>query len=169
MAKTKYDWAAIRVAFFESEYSDVSGFLEDKLGAYNAHTKKKTVGWAIEKKAWLKEQSEQLLKDIANNRTKEAKKALDLIFSVVIDDIKAIKERRRASVRSGETLGSLWRMVRTEAGLPSAITKQENIDLDELEEARQLLDEKLQHEQKPISKPRTGKKPIPKRRKKKSA
>lgn len=151
--RKKYDWPAEKTAFFNSHYLEVKSFFENTQGIYNAHICHKTAGWGMEKEAWRMEQSEKIIKKIGEDRANAARAALSKILKIAIDDVD-LMERAGVS-RTGEPITALWRLIRTEAGLPSSITKQENIDLNELDEARALLDDKLKDESKPI--PNTAK------------
>lgn len=140
----KYNWPLEKQLFLESDYIEVKAYFENIHGVYNGNIVKNTNGWRADKIAWEKKQAEEVLKKIGQDRVRAASDALSEILRICIEDVKAIGHRRKT--KSSEPLTSLWRTIRTEAGLPSSITKQENLDLNELDEARKLLDDRLKDE-----------------------
>lgn len=157
--RIKYNWPDEKTEFFESDFTEIKAYFRFKYNAYNPHIQRKTAGWTLEKKLWRKDQSDRLLAEIADNRVKVASRALNKLLKIVVDDVDNLEANRRTFTQ--EPASTLWRIIRTEAGLPSSITKQENIDLNELDDARRLLDEKLNNEKKPISKPGKSVKGLP--------
>ena len=118
--KAKYDWQKIKIDFFESNFTELKGFFEEKYGTYNGRTLTKTTGWSKEKEQWQREITKKALRQLNINRLKDLADCLDMLLIVVYRQIK--KYTLMPEVNTKE-LKTLWEIVRCENNLPIRITQ----------------------------------------------
>ena len=126
--KQKYDWKALKMEFFASEYEEAKGFIEDKLGKWNWNIRDKTVGWSKEKQAYKQSIIDKALEERAKKDAKdleipleELKKAKKAVLWLLIKKItKVIKEEDVINVAEQE---KLLKIIKTELWEPTNISK----------------------------------------------
>jgi hypothetical protein len=144
MPNKVYNWPALKAEFMASDIDESYNFLKLKFGKSKASfvlsgvMSLRSRGWSAEKKAMRQRVYETQLKQIEKNT---AKFSADLLTKVRHGLLKfVIQETEGRPIVNGENLATAWRLVRTEAGLPTSISKQETVDLTELEKAREELE-----------------------------
>lgn len=155
MPAQKYDFAKLKVEYISAETWDVSTFFRDKFGKFTSDMAKRSTGWRKEKKYWKDLAATKAIQCATKDEAEAMAKALTVVRKGIV----------RLAVQSAENverinpleLDTTWRLVRIESGLPTTISKQENLDLNELEVARDELDGLL-------NKKANAKKPILKRK-----
>lgn len=111
----KWDWTAIKLQYLSSEFLEVKAFFQHFYGTFNSTIKHRTIGWPADKKRHLKEVHIKATKIVEAKQAMSIEDCLAKIL-VRIDQIltEDIKNQR---LRAGE-LFTLWKILRTEAGLP---------------------------------------------------
>lgn len=142
MAKQKYDWSALKLEFFNSEYDEVKEFFKQKYNVYNRNTQQNTRWRTKEKQAYkekiLAKVLEKKAKEEAKNleipvwKLKEAKKAVVGLLMKKISDV--INEKSNLSIKDQERI---LKMIKTELWEPTTISKNDTTIKWE------ILDEKL--------------------------
>ncbi len=87
MPIVKYDWIQLKKNFFDSDFNDVAGFLQQAIGKIpesDGNVAQQVKGWAEEKKEWRRIQ----IKEIEN----EARKALIEKLKINLEELLAAKK-----------------------------------------------------------------------------
>lgn len=154
--KTKYDWADLKAEFFISDYWEIKSFFEMKFKRFTSYMSLRTKGWVKEKRVWKQGQMDRALKAIAHDRTKFA---YGLMHKVLVALSQAVEQVNSGGRVNTDKLNSIYRMVKTECGEPSNITKQESThDFGDLEGAQDSINDKIdEHTNKKSSVKKKGK------------
>ena len=132
MAKQKYDWKALKLEFFASEYDEVKDFIRNKLGIYNRNAVQSTKGRAKDKQAYKQSIIDKALEERAKKDAKdleipleELKKAKKAVLWLLIRKITAvIKNEDEITVSEQERL---LKMIKTELWEPTTISKNDTV------------------------------------------
>lgn len=119
------DWTQHKFDFFTSDYVKVKPFFDNVVGFYNAGVTRFTKGWSKEKEKWKADLMQKALEEVGNARKKELKKMLGKIID---RGIKPRLEPKRISKEEMKDIMLMWKMIRTEVGLPTTITKETRDD-----------------------------------------
>lgn len=134
MPKTKHDWTKLKHEFLEWEYEDVKSFLSQKWIKLNG-------GWiAKQTKWWAKERRENKEKALVKATEKSiAKQAKEL--EIPIDQLTLAKKNAVVKVINKmmdkdldmSDLERTIKILRTEMGLPTSYSKNENTNIEKIE------------------------------------
>jgi len=132
MAKQKYDWKALKLEFFASDYDEVKDFIRNKLGIYNRNAVQSTKWRAKDKQAYKQSIIDKALEERAKKDAKdleipleELKKAKKAVLWLLIRKITAvIKNEDEISVSEQERL---LKMIKTELWEPTTISKNDTV------------------------------------------
>lgn len=101
MPKQKYDWEEIKQEFFDSEYTEVKGFLINKWYTYDKMSRMRTKGRTKEKrehkKQILEQSKEKVVEvkiDYAKRREQKVQEAIDWIIDDIIKRVKNTDNRK---------------------------------------------------------------------------
>lgn len=139
MARAKYDWQALEAEFLNSNYQDVAPFIKARLGKDTAnHTRiaTKTKWWA-EKKQWMKNIAlEWATQNTIKKMTRELEIPMEQLTiaktNAVIKVINKMKEMEAKDANLGD-LERIIKILRTEMGLPTTYSKNENLNMEKFE------------------------------------
>lgn len=124
----RIDWEALKQDYLLSEYVDVQEWGRKKLGGRTAeksgHFQRKTVGWKGEKEALKKEQTKITVQKVIEDRSTD----LANLLGDVYDHIKQNKEMLFSEGAKG--LKTIWEIAMVANGLPTSISKNENLNTD---------------------------------------
>ena len=142
MARAKYDWQALEAEFLNSDYQDVAPFIKEKLGKDTAnHTwiATKTKWWA-EKKQWMKNVAlEWATQNTIKKMTRELEIPMEQLTIAktnavikVINKMKAMGDIKDIDLNLSD-LERIIKIIRTEMGLPTTYSKNENLNMEKFE------------------------------------
>lgn len=132
MPRHKRDFKALKKEFFSSENDDVKSFFERNYNAYNRHIQKQTKWWTKEKQEHKKAIAERALEKSVEKQAEKLSAEIDYeelvrmkrqIFGIVWDAIAQENERENKNYKALETYS---KMVKTELGEETSITKTDN-------------------------------------------
>lgn len=121
----KYNWPELKAKFMASSYKEAGVFIKEEVGTFNGTIAKNIKGWTHEKELKEKEAF-----DIEEARMRQAK-AEDIIkaYSNLIEGIKMhVKDVEAIKKLSVGDILILWKILRTENGLPIQIVRNLNTD-----------------------------------------
>ena len=133
----KYDYSALKLEFFESDYNEVKTFFTDKWLIFNSDIVKKTKWRTQDKKAWkekivekaLQRKQDELAKkfDIPMDRLLENKKAT---IQLIRKKINAINEKAKKSWDSIDMrdLKLIREMNKVELWEPTSVNRNDNVN-----------------------------------------
>lgn len=138
--KTKYDWPSLKQEFFESDYQECLAFFKSKYGRFDGNMSKQSRGWPGDKRAWRNAEVQLSLQNLQSDRVAGLKETLDKIVALCRGEIDTMA-KKGVKVKS---LVKIWEVLRTESGLPKAISHNinDNNNID-LAAARQSLLDKV--------------------------
>lgn len=84
--RSKYDWQALKLEFFQSDIDEVKSFLNDKKVTYNSVSRKYTKWWYNEKQ----EYKNKILQQALERRAKEEAKNLEIPVDKLMKAKKAV-------------------------------------------------------------------------------
>lgn len=122
----KYNWADLKNDFFLSDCVTVAAWIRKKFGKekLTGVMAKNTTGWAEQKQKWQKDICDRILRETADEEVEQKKADLRNILGLMRASIEdAVKKKTKINPYQIETF---WRMIRTENGLPTVISKNEN-------------------------------------------
>lgn len=133
----KYDYSALKLEFFQSDYDEVKSFITGKWLVYNSWRQEKTAGRTKDKKAWkekivekaLQRKQDELAKklQIPMERLLESKKAS---IQLVRKKLQAIVERSKEDwdIIDLKDVKTIREMSKTELWEPTTVSKNDNIN-----------------------------------------
>lgn len=143
----KYDYNALKLEFFQSDFDEVQAFFEHKWSnPKNWNILKNTKGWAKEKKEWKWKIIEKALEEQLKKEAKDLSLPIWFLMkakkNAIIKIAKQITEDKLMSMK--DLVRWLW-TIKTELWEPTKITKNENhnTNTEELSEEDELLLEKI--------------------------
>lgn len=151
MPKQKYDWNKIKMEFMLSEYDEAKGFMQDKYKIYNGEIAKNIKWWWKEKQLYkskiyaevLKKKWKETAKDI-ESKMERYEMLWDEILNWMEEQFQQIGEEdeewKKRKINSNDIM-NIWKIKRTEMGLPTNISKTENTNK---EEKTELNDEEME-------------------------
>ena len=151
MPKQKYDWNKIKMEFMLSEYDEAKGFMQDKYKIYNGEIAKNIKWWWKEKQLYkskiyaevLKKKWKETAKDI-ESKMERYEMLWDEILNWMEEQFQQIGEEdeewKKRKINSNDIM-NIWKIKRTEMGLPTNISKTENTNK---EEKSELNDEEME-------------------------
>lgn len=92
----KYDYSALKLEFFQSEYDEVKSFLSDKWVTYNTKWTENTKGWSKEKKAWKEKIVEKALEKKQNELAKKLEIPMEWMLETKKATIQLIRRKLNA-------------------------------------------------------------------------
>ena len=143
MAKLKYDWAKLKLEFFQSDFDDVESFLNHKWITLNVN-RKWTKWWAKEKQEFKQKITQKALENALKKQAKELEIPMDQLSkakkNAVIKAINVMMEDKLSMADSERII----RILRTEMWLPNTYSRNENINEERQElnqDDKDLIDE----------------------------
>ena len=143
MAKQKYDWAKLKLEFFQSDYDDVKSFLNTKWMLWKVSSRW-TNWWAKEKQEFKQKILDRALENNIKKQAKDLEIPMDQLSkakkNAVIKAINVMMEDKLSMADSERII----RILRTEMWLPNTYSRNENINEEKAEltpEDRDLIDE----------------------------
>lgn len=142
MPKQKYDWNKIKMEFMLSDEDELKVFIEWKLGtSLNWNIKRITAWWWKEKQ----ERKKKIYLDALKKKQKEATKDIESKMERYEMLWDGILERMENAIfgdwkKNSNDIMNIRKIKRTEMGLPTSISKTENLNK---EEKSELTDEEL--------------------------
>lgn len=142
MPKQKYDWNKIKMEFMLSDEDELKVFIEWKLGtSLNWNIKRITAWWCKEKQ----ERKKKIYLDALKKKQKEATKDIESKMERYEMLWDGILERMENAIfgdwkKNSNDIMNIRKIKRTEMGLPTSISKTENLNK---EEKSELTDEEL--------------------------
>ena len=133
MPKQKYDYNKIKMEFMQSDFDEVKWFIIDKWLIYNSWWTTRTKWWAKEKQK-LKEKI--LAKATQNAINKQAKELEIPMEQLTIAKKNAVVKVIQKMMNKDLDLTDLERtikIIRTEMGLPTTYSKNENMNTEKIE------------------------------------
>ena len=144
MAKLKYDWAKLKLEFFQSDFDEIKSFFTDKWLTYNSEIRKRTNWWAKEKQEFKQKITEKALENALKKQAKELEIPMDQLSkakkNAVIKAINVMMEDKLSMADSERII----RILRTEMWLPNTYSRNENINEERQElnqDDKDLIDE----------------------------
>lgn len=147
--KSKYDWKGLKLDFYQSEYDEVKAFFEATGVPYNRFTREKAKWWAKDKQEWkdwvinkaLAKEQEKRAKEleIPIDQLKSLKKSAILLYAKHLN--KYIKDEKGTLKINVSDLDKIIKSIKVELWEPTTITKNENINKDEVIDEKDLLDD----------------------------
>lgn len=144
MAKKKYDWAKLKLEFFQSDFDDVKWFLSGLWVDYNSRTALHVKWWAKEKQEFKQKITEKALENAFKKQAKELEIPMDQLSkakkNAVIKAINVMMEDKLSMADSERII----RILRTEMWLPNTYSRNENINEERQElnqDDKDLIDE----------------------------
>lgn len=123
---SKYDWAALKAEFFESDCLEVKSFFEGKFKTYHSHIRLKAVGWGKERQEFRKKIAEEAVEAFRANKEKRIIGMLEKAQTILEREIAKILTDRNVDA---DAFKKYWEMARTEAELPTRIIHSTNKNL----------------------------------------
>ena len=143
MAKKKYDWAKLKLEFFQSDFDDVKSFLNTKWMLWKVSSRW-TNWWAKEKQDFKQKITEKALQNALKKQAKDLEIPMDQLAkakkNAVIKAINVMMEDKLSMTDSERII----RILRTEMWLPNTYSRNENINEERQElnqEDKDLIDE----------------------------
>ena len=133
--KTKYDWSALKLEFFQSDIDEAKVFMEAKYGQWkwNWTMNKNTRGWAKDKEDYKNKIMEKALLLNANKQAKELEIPMEQLWMAKRNAvIKVIQLMMNKNMDINE-LERTIKIIRTEMWLPTTYSKNENLNTDKIE------------------------------------
>ena len=152
MGKQKYDWQKMEMEFILSEYDEAKSFMQDKYKIYNWEVAKNVKGWWKAKQKY----KQKIYEDTLKRKWKEASKDLsnkmeryemlgEEILQWMEDQFNELKQTTKKGEKKkklySNDIMNIWKIKRTEMGLPTNISKTENTNK---EERNDLTDEETE-------------------------
>lgn len=145
MSKQKYDRDKIKMEFMLSDIDEAKRYMEEKYKIYNWEIAKHVKGWGKEKREYkqqiyeeaLKQKWKETAKEISDNvwryemLNEEMLQWMENEFEVNKKPLKKGEKRRKLN---SNDIMNMWKISRTERGLPTNITKTDNTNRDERQE-----------------------------------
>jgi len=138
MAKQKHNRQALKQEFFDSDIDEVKVFIESKYGQWKRNwTFNKNTRWWGKEKQDLKNKA---LADATQNTIKKMTRDLEIPMeqltiaktNAVIKVINKMKEMEAKDANLGD-LERIIKILRTEMGLPTTYSKNENLNMEKFE------------------------------------
>lgn len=143
MAKLKYDWAKLKLEFFQSDFDDVKSFLNTKWMLWKVSSRW-TNWWAKEKQDFKQKITQKALENALKKQAKELEIPMDQLSkakkNAVIKAINVMMEDKLSMADSERII----RILRTEMWLPNTYSRNENINEERQElnqDDKDLIDE----------------------------
>ena len=143
MAKQKYDWAKLKLEFFQSDFDDVKSFLNTKWMLWKVSSRW-TNWWTKEKQEFKQKITEKALEKALNKQAKDLEIPMDQLAkakkNAVIKAINVMMEDKLSMTDSERII----RILRTEMWLPNTYSRNENINEERQElnqDDKDLIDE----------------------------
>ena len=143
MAKKKYDWAKLKLEFFQSDFDDVKSFLNTKWMLWKVSSRW-TNWWAKEKQDFKQKITQKALENALKKQAKELEIPMDQLSkakkNAVIKAINVMMEDKLSMADSERII----RILRTEMWLPNTYSRNENINEERQElnqDDKDLIDE----------------------------
>lgn len=139
MPLKKYNWSQLKLEFFLSDFDEVKGFFEHKVGIYNAGITRRTKGWKKEKKAFKR----TIINDALKKFQDEQKEKMDEALDNLMGDISQRLERDKVKELPSNEIFIYWKILMTMSGRPIVIRQSRNecfnteIPLEEIMKANQ--------------------------------
>ena len=143
MAKQKYDWAKLKLEFFQSDFDDVKSFLNTKWMLWKVSSRW-TNWWAKDKQEFKQKITEKALEKALKKQAKDLEIPMDQLAkakkNAVIKAINVMMEDKLSMTDSERII----RILRTEMWLPNTYSRNENINEERQElnqDDKDLIDE----------------------------
>ena len=144
MAKKKYDWAKLKLEFFQSDFDEIKSFFTDKWLTYNSEIRKRTNWWTEAKQDFKQKITQRALENALKKQAKELEIPMDQLSkakkNAVIKAINVMMEDKLSMADSERII----RILRTEMWLPNTYSRNENINEERQElnqDDKDLIDE----------------------------
>lgn len=125
--KPKIDYSELKLKFFLSEEMEVKPFIENTLGKRNGNIQKQTKGRGKEKEDYKKQILERTLEDNKEEMEERLKVRLKKMDELYIKLTKKLEKKLDEELTITEMF-SIWKIIRTEKGLTTNITKDPQIE-----------------------------------------
>lgn len=122
-----WDWPLEKEAFFKSDYLEPTTYFRGVHGMFNAHIMRKVKGWAKEKEAWQEEQSKQALKEFAKKRSRLLAEGLNDAILAAQEGLGTVA-KDKMGIKAQKALKTFWHILRVEAGLPTNVLHNTNVN-----------------------------------------
>lgn len=120
--KTKYDWVALKQEYMLSDELEVKAFIEAKLSVWNGNCSKMTRGWVKEKQEYREDIMYKTLEQIKDAEAAKNRKALIKLY----EELRRRIEGGKVGELIYKELEAIWKILKTEIGEPTSITKTES-------------------------------------------
>ena len=145
----KFDFSALKLEFYQSEYDEVKAFFEDNYNTYSTWVRKKTAGWSEDKKTWKEWMINKAIEREQEKRARELEIPIDQLKSLKKSAIllywkhlkKYIDDKKWNLKINVSDLDKIIKSIKVELWEPTTITKNENINKDEVIDEKDLLDD----------------------------
>lgn len=136
----KYDFAALKQEFFESDIDEVSNFLKEKYGdklAKSNQIKNNTLGWSKEKQAYKQKIVDMAIEKSAKKSANDLTKAIPLerLIQMKLDffDLIELAIEKLASAKKidMDQIVKGLNAIKTELGEPTKVTQNTNTNYNE--------------------------------------
>lgn len=138
--KNRWNWEQIKLKFLESDHREVKNFFLHFYGTFNSTIKHKTIGWSKAKKIHLKRAQFKAIESLEIKMSISLEEAYSKLMLWIFDVIEQNSVNPTLSIYE---LCILWKIVRTELGLPisynSSQVRSYQIDWDKESEAFESL------------------------------
>lgn len=147
--KQKFDFSALKLEFYQSDYDEVKWFFVDNYQTYTARIRTNTAGWSEDKKLRKQQIMEKALAKEQEKRAKELEIPIDQLKSLKKSAIllyakhlnKFIKDEKGTLKINVSDLDKIIKSIKVELWEPTTITKNENINKDEVIDEKDLIDD----------------------------
>lgn len=128
------DWEALKRDFFLSEFVDVTPWGRSKFGRKAVESSgtfsRRTKGWAAEKEAMAKKQTEMTVQKVLEKRSEKLANALGEVYDHLV------KNKDIYMAESAKGLETVWKIIMTANGQATSISRNDNTNHNvELEDA----------------------------------
>ncbi len=132
----KYDYSALKLEFFESDYDEVSAFLTNKW--LTSKINRTDTAWRSKDK---KERKEKIVEKALERRQNELAKKLEIPMERLLEakktSIQLVRKKLQAIIKKTQEdwdlvdlkeLETIWKMSKTELWEPTTVSKNENMN-----------------------------------------
>ena len=118
------DWEALNRDFFLSDFVDVTPWGRSKFGRKAVESSgtfaRRTRGWAVEKEAMAKKQTEMTVQKVLEQRSSKMATALGEVYDHVV------KNKDIYMAESAKGLETIWKIIMTANGQATSISRNDN-------------------------------------------
>lgn len=139
--RVTHDWESLKTEFMAGPWLEVFPFVRQRLGNRGVRLSgaqaKMTKGWSKEKVQRKQAMRTRILEASEKRQEKTLQQALELVRSELV------RRSEGAGTLSIKEIDALWSILRTESGMPTTITKNENRNHDDTALEKQGLSDLL--------------------------